>query len=362
MYDSSRQSQLKSPKKVANGYWDIKENQRNFLDGLGKQLGFKRMEDWHNVSANSIRQHGGGTLLTKFGDSPSKCIISIYSNHVWNQSNFSTTLSGYWNNQNNRRDFMDWLGQQLGFKQMDDWRHLTVKQIVSHGGHSVLQMYSSPFELVTSTYGSYSWHVVQEKTSGHLGNLNKSSEAGISIKKNETSEMRFLNWLGSQLGFKQMNDWYNITVNQIIENGGMKFLSKYEKSPAKLVMSVYNKHQWNKSNFNSRLPQRYWKNKENRISIMKNLESELKISDPDDWYRVSFSQINQVHKHMGLFQHYSLENLLQEVYPDHQWKEKELQQKGRFSKASQRWLKVRIQEIFPQSGSHQRVPFLFTGI
>ncbi len=60
-----------------------------------------------------------------------------------------------------------------------------------------------------------------------------------------------MDWLGNQLGYKQMDDWYNIRAEKIGENKGWSVLRKYGGSPSKLVMSVYNNHQWEQSNFNT---------------------------------------------------------------------------------------------------------------
>ena len=55
-----------------------RENQRNFLDEFGKQLGFKQMNDWYNITSKKIIENGGSGLLNKYGNSPSKLIMSIY--------------------------------------------------------------------------------------------------------------------------------------------------------------------------------------------------------------------------------------------------------------------------------------------
>ena len=36
----------------------------------------------------------------------------------------------------------------------------------------------------------------------------------------KVSERNLMDWLGNQLGFKEMDDWYGVTVKQIHENGG----------------------------------------------------------------------------------------------------------------------------------------------
>ena len=68
---------------VSNGYWDDRRNQRLFLDVLGKELGFVKMEDWYGVTAFNILQYGGNTLLSQFGGSPQRLLQSVYSEYCW---------------------------------------------------------------------------------------------------------------------------------------------------------------------------------------------------------------------------------------------------------------------------------------
>ena len=75
--------------------------------------------------------------MNKYGGSPSKLVMAVYDTHQWKQSRFNTQ-PGYWNNKNNQRNFMDWLGNQLGFKEMDDWYGVTIKQIHENGGVTLL--------------------------------------------------------------------------------------------------------------------------------------------------------------------------------------------------------------------------------
>jgi len=82
------------------------------------------------------------------------------------------------------------------------------------------------------------------------------------------------------------------------------------------------------------------------------LKEKLKIIDLNDWYRISWNQIREVHQYMSVFQKYPLEKLLEESYPHHQWNISTLQSKGKYVKSSQRWLRIIIQELFPQSGNN----------
>ena len=48
------------------GFWKKKENQKKFFDWLGKELGYKTLDDWYNITTSTIDKHGGGSMLDSF--------------------------------------------------------------------------------------------------------------------------------------------------------------------------------------------------------------------------------------------------------------------------------------------------------
>jgi len=65
--------------------WD-----RNYFDWLGKQLGYKEMEDWYTVQQDDIFNLGGRGLLKKYyAGSPSRAIQAVYPHHQWTSSKFN---------------------------------------------------------------------------------------------------------------------------------------------------------------------------------------------------------------------------------------------------------------------------------
>jgi hypothetical protein len=59
---------------VPKGYWDKQEHQQSFFTWLGGQLGMNHMDDWYRVTKKAIETNGGGSLLDKYGSSPSKLL------------------------------------------------------------------------------------------------------------------------------------------------------------------------------------------------------------------------------------------------------------------------------------------------
>jgi hypothetical protein len=161
----------------------------------------------------------------------------------------------------------------------------------------------------------------------------------------------FLDGLGKRLGIKLLDDWYKIKRKQILEQGGSSILNFYNGSPSKMVRYVYEEHAWRESGFVMKMPRGYWDKEENRTRMIRTLAKELQIEGLEEWYRISLSQICLHHRNVAIFRKYSLEKVLQETYPEHDWNETKLKaRKG--MKASQRWLKVLLQKLFPASGAH----------
>ena len=52
----------------------------------------------------------------------------------------------------------------------------------------------------------------------------------------------FLDWLGKQLGYEILDDWYKIDKKLIIKNGGGGILQRYNNSPFHMIQSIYPKH------------------------------------------------------------------------------------------------------------------------
>src|SRR5690348_16774500 len=57
--------------------------------------------------------------------------------------NTQRQYSGFWTKKVNHRQFFDWLGTQLGYKEMDDWYSVTQQDIHRSGGSGLLNEYYS---------------------------------------------------------------------------------------------------------------------------------------------------------------------------------------------------------------------------
>src|SRR3989442_1099115 len=108
--------------------------------------------------------------------------------------------------------------------------------------------------------------------------------------RNKKAQKIFCDWLGTRLGYKDMDDWYNVTQGDIFKHGGRGLLSNFNGSPSKALQSVYPEHGWIIWRFNC-VPNSYWENQENRKSFFDGLSRELGFKDMDGWCNVTLDVI-----------------------------------------------------------------------
>ena len=87
-------------------------------------------------------------------------------------------------------------------------------------------------------------------------------------------------------------------------------------------MSVYPEHDWIIWKF-VYVPKKFWENIENQRKYFDWLAKELNVKQPDDWYKVTLSHVDEFHG-SGVLDYYSgsLIKALSFVYPHHSWQEK----------------------------------------
>src|SRR5690349_7957226 len=59
------------------------------------------------------------------------------------------------------------------------------------------------------------------------------------------NQQQFFDWMATQLGYKEMDDWYNITHEDIQKHTGETILGTYYGgSPSEALSAVYPEHNW----------------------------------------------------------------------------------------------------------------------
>ena len=117
------------------GFWKSEQNFQRYMRWLATELGVRTPELWYSVTARMIRENYGSTPLQLRGDSVYRMVSEYLPDFDWKPWLFSTSVyEGYWNDIDNRRIYLEWLGNELGFKQPEDWYALTHDDFKRTGG------------------------------------------------------------------------------------------------------------------------------------------------------------------------------------------------------------------------------------
>lgn len=106
---------------------------------LNKEEG--KPEDWYGITKTDFAHNYGAHLLTKYQYSPYKLFSSLYPDAEWIKWGFARSTAGFWDDEAMQREYLDWLGQKLGYSDKEGW--YGVRLISSPDSQAVL--HASPY-------------------------------------------------------------------------------------------------------------------------------------------------------------------------------------------------------------------------
>lgn len=289
-------------------YWLDKENQKECMELLAKELNIKQMEDWYQIPFAKLQYKGAGGLLRLYSNSPAQLIITTYPQYPWKPWKFTTAPKHFWESVDNQRLFMDDLAKHLDLGSWEDWYAVSSQQIIEHGGKALLQKFmSSPSALLQSVYPQHPWD------SWNFGRAPKN------YWFNKDHHRKYAEWLATELGITNKDGWYEVTPLQVISNGGDRILKWYGGLISNMMQSIYPDYPWKVWRFHS-VPRHYWEDKQHQTEFVEWLFTELNLSDWKDWYRVPLVTVskNGGNRLLSLYS-YSVIELVRQIYPQHPW-------------------------------------------
>ena len=251
-------------------FWNDKGNIINFLSILKEKLNLQSFDDWNGITYKQIQLNGGNTLLKKYSLHEIKKIGFPEGN--FNKTKLSSYKpNGYWNIEENKLEFLHKLKEKLNLNTFDDWNSVTIKQIRSNGGNTLLK--------------KYSLHDI--KSIGFPeGNFQKSN---ISIKPSgfwnkKENVLEFLDDLKNKYNLNTVADWNEISSSQIRSNGGGRLLQKYSLYELKNMGFPNGKFEKPILSFK---PNGFWNKKENILKFLYDLKNKYNLNTADDWNSIS---------------------------------------------------------------------------
>lgn len=127
--------------------------------------------------------------------------------------------------------------------------------------------------------------------------------------------------MAERLNCKTLDDWYNVTVDDIHQCGGGGLLSRvFNGSLFKALQSIYPDHEWHPWKLRQKLPIGYFNDIENQRFFFDWLGKKLNFLNMQDWYSINREEIlkngggNLLQKYKG-----SPSRALESTYPEHKW-------------------------------------------
>ena len=138
---------------VPHGFWDSLSNRRSYMRWLGRRLGFRRKEAWYHIRTDDFKGNFGATpLMMHWQHSAIAAVKEAFPEHDWKEWLFDIAPCYFWRNPINRRRYMRWLGEQLGYRTPDDWCRVTNVDFQSHKGGAFLLRYRSTISAAVMDY------------------------------------------------------------------------------------------------------------------------------------------------------------------------------------------------------------------
>lgn len=294
-------------KKAPSGFWKSLENQREYLEWLGGVLGYSNLDDWYNVEHSDFKKnYGNGLVCTT---TPISLLQAVYPEHSWMPWKFKKTPDGFWTSLDNQRNYMDWLGNVLGFTTREDWYNIKQTDFVNNGGDGLLKRnYTNTIQMLRAVYSDFVWvpWKLQNTPDGFWNSLENQRE--------------YMDWLGLTLGYRTLDDWYTIEQKDFESNHGSGLLTgRYKHSTILLLRAIYPEHTWMPWKLRQ-APSGFWNSLENQKSYIKWLGVRLEYHKLDDWYKVSLEQfINNYGTSLVQKHRQSPWRVLCAIFPEHTW-------------------------------------------
>jgi hypothetical protein len=83
-----------------------------------------------------------------------------------------------------------------------------------------------------------------------------------------------------------------VTRQSVYENGGRKWLSRFNNSLMKALKEVYPQHDWSRRS--RQRPSGYWDSHQHRVQFVKKLEKDLNIKQVDDWNKINVQMVKDL--------------------------------------------------------------------
>jgi hypothetical protein len=151
-----------------------------------------------------------------------------------------------------------------------------------------------------------------------------------------------MDYVAERLGISNVEDWYGVTSNHLLDNGASSMLKYFQYSSYNAIRSAYQDTEWLPWLFDHSQSS-IWEDQETRRNYFDWLALQFKFDTPEDWYGLKKTDILDRGGGRLLDDYYngSIARAICSIYPEFQW------QPWRFTNVpSSFWRTLENQKIF----------------
>lgn len=177
------------------------------------------------------------------------------------------------------------------------------------GGNSILTMYNNSIsKMLYTVYPQHDWKLfLFEKVQTGFWNDPKNHKV-------------YFDWLEKELNITTKDDWYKMSVNDVVRVSGSAMLSNfYGNSLVKALQTVYPQHKWQLWRFVA-VPYRVWSDSNHHREFFDWFAHQKGMRTKEEWYDVQPMQINSMGGERVLECYGgNMGKALAAVYKEHPW-------------------------------------------
>jgi hypothetical protein len=187
----------------------------------------------------------------------------------------------FWTIQANRRGFLIWLGNELGYETAADFYRLALPEIKSHGGYTMLKYHERENIATTVTQLlSEIDFLIWEFPSVPPGHF-----------QDAKNRMKYIQWFEREMKIQNPQDWYKVTVDEVLKRHGGWAKTFYRKNKESMRLGMaresFPAFRFDAMEFvdkNGNRANGYWNSWWNQQKYLAELEEKLGFWSTDCWY------------------------------------------------------------------------------
>lgn len=91
-------------------------------------------EDWYKVTTDMLREKKRFKMVSNAYDgSVVKALMTVFSEYPWEPWRFLQVPRGFWEDDNNIKEYLKWITKQLRISTLDDWYLVGIEEIKALG-------------------------------------------------------------------------------------------------------------------------------------------------------------------------------------------------------------------------------------